>query len=327
MAERPKLSIIVVTPLDFAYIRRVVAHLSKQTIAGDIELIPVAPEPDNLADMEDVDREGFREVNPFYTHEFIENVDDAAGLVMAKGKADIVACVEDHAFPEPGWAEAILKAHEGDWAMVGSGVVNANPGSGLSWANQLMAYGHYSEPIIGGERRIVSRHNASFKKSVLEQYGDKLPSLFIRGGGLIETLRADGHKMYLAADARIHHLNPSNFGSTTELRFFAGRLSAGSVAARERWSLPKRLVASVMSLLQPVRRFKRVAHKVFSPVQRGRLFRLLPAMAYTLTLDCVGQMLGCIAGPGKAGDRLASFEYDRLRHLNARDRAEFSKPV
>ncbi|MEM9346229.1 MAG: hypothetical protein AAGB26_06400 [Planctomycetota bacterium] len=327
MADEPKLSVIVVSPLDFAYIRRTVSHLRDQTIANQIELIPVAPNAESLEDATEADYAGFAEVNPFYTGEPIENVDDAAGLVMLKGKSDIVACVEDHAFPEPGWAEAILAAHDGTWAMIGSAVINANPDSGLSWANQLMAYGHYSEPIQGGERSIVSRHNASYKKSVLEAYGDRLQALFIRGGGLIETLRADGHKMYLAEHARIHHLNPSNISSTSELRFFAGRLAAGSKGAREGWSLPKRLIEAMLCVLQPVRRFKRIAGKVFSPVQRGRLLRLLPALAYVMTLDGLGQFLGCLIGPGKAGERLAEFEYDRLRHLNAKDRSTFSQPV
>jgi hypothetical protein len=42
-----------------------------------------------------------------------------------------------------------------------------------------------------------------------------------------------------------------------------------------------------------------------------------------LLFDAGGQMLGYVAGPGGAPDRLATFEMDRIQHLDAHDRALF----
>jgi Glycosyl transferase family 2 len=40
--------------------------------------------------------------------------------------APVVALTEDHAYPAPGWAEALINAHKEGWAAVGPVMANAN---------------------------------------------------------------------------------------------------------------------------------------------------------------------------------------------------------
>ena len=39
----------------------------------------------------------------------------------------VVAFGEEHCFPEPGWAQALIDAHREDYAAVGPAMHNANP--------------------------------------------------------------------------------------------------------------------------------------------------------------------------------------------------------
>ena len=59
--------------------------------------------------------------------------------------APIVALAEDHCFPEPGWADALIRAHQGPWAVVGPVVRNANPATIVSWCDFVIGYGPWME--------------------------------------------------------------------------------------------------------------------------------------------------------------------------------------
>ncbi len=61
---------------------------------------------------------------------------------MQHASAPVVALVEDHAYPAPGWAEGIIDAHKNGWAAVGPVMANANPHGLMSWVNLLIEYRH-----------------------------------------------------------------------------------------------------------------------------------------------------------------------------------------
>jgi hypothetical protein len=49
-----------------------------------------------------------------------------AVFVQALARAPIVALAEDHAFPAPGWAEALIAAHRDPWAAIGAVIRHPN---------------------------------------------------------------------------------------------------------------------------------------------------------------------------------------------------------
>jgi hypothetical protein len=59
--------------------------------------------------------------------------------------APIVVFCEDHAFPDPTWAEALIVAHRRPYAAVGPVVRNANPSTVISGADCLIGYGPWLE--------------------------------------------------------------------------------------------------------------------------------------------------------------------------------------
>lgn len=321
-AEGPAMSVVLVTPDRFATIRRTVRFLRAQTVRPRLELILVGPSGDGLAEHEARELDGFFSVQQLAVGP-IDNVDRAAARGIARAAAPIVALVEDHAFPDAGWAEALIDAHRGPWAAVGSVVLNANPESPLSWTNLILAYGFWTEPVTGGETAHVSRHNISFKREVLAEFGDGLEALMGRDGGLLQRLQQRGHRFYLEPAARIYHANPSLLASTVELRFNGGRLYGATRARTENWSATRRLLYVAGSPLIPVMRGRPLFRKVLAargPKSAG----LYPAFLMGLALDGLGQAVGYALGPGDTARRLADFEVDRLRHVTGRDRAQLS---
>jgi hypothetical protein len=318
--DQPALSVVVVTPERFANIRRTVRPLRAQTVQRQIELLLVAPTEEALADHEPHELDGFFRVRMFGVGP-VENVDVASAHGLLAAAAPAVATVEDHAFPDAGWAAAHIVAHEGPWAVVGSLMKNANPTSTLSWTNLLIAYGFATEPAPTGEREAVATHNVSFKTAVLQDLGERLFTLIGRGGGLLDELRARGHRFYLAPEARIYHVNPSRLASTADLRFNAGRLYGATRARQEGWSPLKRVLYTVAAPLIPAVRFKRLHADLFGSGQRAGLApRVYPGLLLGLVFDGLGQMAGYALGPGATTEKLAVFEMDRYQHLTAVDR-------
>src|SRR5205085_8518830 len=66
---------------------------------------------------------------------------EARRIGLERTSAPAVAFVEEHCFTDPGWAAALIGAHEGPWASVGYGFRNANPDTYVSRAAMLTDYG------------------------------------------------------------------------------------------------------------------------------------------------------------------------------------------
>jgi hypothetical protein len=317
---KPDLSVILVTPVRIDSVRLTLRHLCAQTVADRIELILIGPSDAAFDGCDSsLTRNFFRfrsiAVGP------IADVDKAAAAGIEIADAAVVALVEDHVYPEPGWAAALISRHRaGPWVAVGSTVLNANPSTAFSWTNQLMAYGDFTDPVRGGVALHVSRHNISFKKEALDAYGDRLVDYLGRAGGLLDDLRAKGHRFYLEPTARIRHVNPSRLSSTLELRFFGGWLAGATRVRRQRPSLPRRAMLFVTAPIASLTRIRKMTLKLLEPQHRALLPRVFPAVTAALILDAVGQMLGIGFGERNIEARLAAFEYDRHRHLTAADR-------
>ena len=317
-AGAPALSVVIASTGGFSGIRRVVRHLGRQTVRSRIELVIVAPSEAALADAGPSEIDGFHGVAVVPAGP-IDNVDKAAARGVREASAPVVALIEDHAYPEPGWAAALIEAHRGPHAGVGPAVLNANPSSGLSWCNMLIAYGRWGEDSPAGDIDDIPRHNSSFKRAALLAYGDDLERLLGREGGLLQDLRGSGQAFLFHPDARIAHVNPSRLASTADLRFNAGRLYGATRARRNGWSGGKRLLYALAGPLIPLVRFGRLRSEL-ARARRRVPSGVYPALFLGLIFDGAGQMAGYLLGPGGSPDKLAVFEMDRVHHLTPGDR-------
>ena len=322
-AAAPSLSVVLACTAGVDSVETTIRHLARQTIAARIELVVVGVSDARCALPPDL-------AAAFWAERFVPvgslgSIARANAAGVRAARAPVVALAEDHCFPEPEWAAALVEAHQGPWAAVGPALANANPGTAVSWADFLIGYGPWAEPIASGEAPFLPGHNSSYKREVLLGYGDRLEAALEAETVLHLDLRARGHRLFLCSAARARHVNFSLLRSWLRVQVHNGRVFAGARA--EGWSAPRRALYAAASPLIPLvrlRRCARVARRLGPAHPRAR--RALPVLAVGLALDGAGQMLGYALGAGSSGRALARFEFRRIDHVRGADRAAFAAP-
>lgn len=317
VAVKPEMSVVVITPDKYQTISKSIRHLRTQKGREKLEVILVAP----CADRIELDESAMDE---FLSYKVIEvghmsSTARARAAGVLEASARVVAFVEDHAFPAPGWAEALINRHREEWAAVGPVISNANPRSTTSWTNLLIEYAQWLEPDEGGERDHLPGHNGSYKRDILLQYGDQLEAMLDAESILHWDLRAKGHRLWLESKARTFHQNFSVRSPSIPLRFNGGRLFA-SARARE-WPLWRRFIFTLAAPLIPLVRCYRIVRELSRPGRpRHLLPRVLPALFVGLAFDGAGEMVGYALGAGDAMRKLSDMEFHRERFLSEGDR-------
>lgn len=311
------MSVVVVTPDTYQTVSKTMRHLRTQAKREALEIVLVAPAAGRL-------KFDAAEMRHFLSHKIIEvghmsSTARARAAGVRAASAAVVAFVEDHAYPAPGWAEALINRHREDWAAVGPAMTNANPRSTTSWANLLIEYAQWLDPLEAGERDHLPGHNGSYKRDILLQYGDRLEAMLDAESILHWDLRARGHRLWLEPKARTFHENFSVRSSSIPLRFNGGRLFAASRARV--WPLWRRALFTVAAPLIPAVRCYRIVRELSKPGRpRHLLPRLLPELIVGLACDGAGEMFGYALGAGDAMRKLSDMEFHRERYLVEQDR-------
>jgi len=316
----PALSVILPTSNGFATISRTVRALHAQTIRDRLELVIVAPS--ESITIERGLTEGFAGVRVIAFRNVTSSSNRARVAGIRVAGAPIVALAEDHSFPEPRWAEALLAAHaEGKWAAVGPVVCNANPATAVSWANILIEYAPWLEPAQRGEVAHLPGHNSSYRRDLLLEYGEKLDALMESETVMHWDLIRRGHRLLIEPAARTHHLNFSKLSSCVTLRFNVGRQFASMRSTQ--WPFPKRLMYAVAAPLIPAVRLRRIGTLLIRRGRIGLMLRILPVLVPALLVDGFGELVGYTAGPGSSPSILGGIEFDRRRVLSGNDRNDY----
>lgn len=310
----PVLSAILPAPEDLAFLERTVVALGAQRIADQMELVIVAGRPDQPLPTRWC--AWFRSVQLVDRRQWTTMTDArAAGVWQAR--APIVVFCEDHSFPAPGWAEALLAGHEGPWAAVGPAMDNANPETRTSWANHAIEYGPWLPPVRPGAWRHIPGHNSSYKRAVLTDYGNRLPEMLEAESVLHWDLGRRGLQVAMAPAARTRHLGFSRLIPSVTLRFCGGRLFAASRSAS--WPSWRRAVYTVGAAALPALRTWR-AMRDLRRVEDSRPRRGLGALTFLLLIaDALGEAVGYAAGAGDQARRLSAIEHNRERFMSSRD--------
>jgi Glycosyl transferase family 2 len=314
------LSVVIVASDRYAMIRKTVRHLSAQSIADQIELVIVSPSVQALELVEsDLTRfAGFQsiEVGPFVSLA----IPRAAGVRAST--APIVALAEDHCFPRPDWAAALVRAHDGPWVAVGPALENANPGL-VSWAQMFLTYGRWVAPGKSGIVEDLPGHNSSYKRAALLEYGSSLAAMLEVEPYMHADLRARGHRLYFESAARTAHLNINRFQSFLVEHVMLGQKFAAT--RRANWSWLRRLAYIVATpLVGPVQHTRAaLVNMVRSGVDRGLMLRTWPLLLVGGLARSIGEMRGLAFGVGRSATDAIGFEVHRYRHLTATDRRKY----
>lgn len=295
----PRLSIILATDT-WPTIRPVVDRLRKQTVREHLEVVLIAPQARDLEPAL-AHRDEFAALR--IVEHSVADLADARAVGIRAAAAPIVFVGETHSYPHPGFAEALLKAMEGDWSAVAPGFGNANAKGALSWSGFLSDYGRWVHTLPAGEIGEVPLYNAAYRKSVLLEFGDGLARALSHGDELPRTMEAKGYRCFLEPAARIDHVNIARPWNWIRERIVAGHLIAGYRARR--WPLSRRLLYVAGSPLIPLVLIRRVLPGI------RQTARQLPLPGGTVALIALGMIVKA-AGEfaGYAGANLEKAEHE-----------------
>lgn len=309
----PALSIILATPDCYETIRKTIRHLRTQTVKHLLEIIIVAPSTSSL-------RPDESELREFLRVRIVEagsmtSIGSANTKGIRQATAPIVALAEDHAFPAPGWAEALIAAHRGPWAAVGPMIRNANdPKNVIAWADVLIGFGEYLAPRESGVGERLPGNNSSYKRDLLLDYGPQLETMMETETLIQNDLRQKGHQLYLESGAQVSHLNFERLTSFLTVKYLSGRVFGAARA--QGWSLLYRLLYACATPLIPVVRYRRYKTHWDSLRKHQKLpWGVIPMAWCGLLISATGEMIGCCFGAGQAVVKREKLEFHRIPHL------------
>src|SRR3990167_2040318 len=311
-SDRPEMSVVIVTPDTYGTIKKTVECLKAQAVKHKLELVIVALSTDdfevNPEELEDF--HGFQVVQPGEITSYGQAL--AAGVKSAS--APIVVFSEDHVFPAPLWAEALIESHKNNWAAVGPVICNKNPESSIGWADILIGYSQWLYPNDVGEMDHLPGHNSSYKRNILLEYGPELERLLEAESVLHWDLVSKGYKLYLEPEAKIFHLNFGVLPAFLKIHMYMGRTFAASRC--QSWSRLKRISFTFGSLLIPFVRFYRITRNYSGCL--GLLKskpQVYPILASGLLVSAVGEMMGYVSGAGDSVRKTFEYHFHRDLHV------------
>jgi Glycosyl transferase family 2 len=312
----PALSIILVTIGGYEIVHKAIQALCAQTVRDQLELVLLAPSREALGAMENG--------NAFHSVQLIEvgKIQTLAAARLAgirAARAPLVALAEDHAFPEPGWAEALLEGHKQGWAGVGPVFLNANPGL-LSWISVTMDYGRWLDPAAGGETDDIPGHNSAWKRALLLEYGADLERLLSAPTIMHWDLRSKGYTVWLEPAAKVRHVNVTRWQSFFFDHFHGARIFAAVRAHPWPWS--RRLLYAAATPILTTRRISEWRGHIRRIGLEPELFpRGWPVLLASALVCGLGEMTGYLFGAGNAEERVLKYDAHRAGHVKRRERA------
>lgn len=308
---------VIVVAADDDNLRDLLPRLRAQTIHERLEIVVVVREGTPVT-FGPAERAGFAHT------QLVSCAPDAslpAGLALGarQARSPFVALIEDHCYPDPAWAEALLGRHLEGHAVVGPEISNANPGSAISACSFLLTHGAWSRPATAGVIDAVAGDNASYRRDTLLALGSEVETLLASGTLLHWLLRASGESVFLEPRAKAAHLTPSRLHSFLGSRLHNGRAFAGL------WSRPwpwwKRAYFAALAPVIALRRMAwawGLARRQDPDLRRVRVACLL-ALAWVAST--LGYLAGFVAGAGASVYYSSDLYFRRHDHLQGGDRA------
>lgn len=321
MQGQAQLSVVVITIDTFASVRQLMLYLNAQTAKAEIEILILCPLESQLA-LEPGELEGFAgykvvAIGPF------ETLHAPRVAAVAHASAPVIAYTEDHCFPAPGWARALIEAHRGPWAAVGPIVGLANPQLFIAWTSYFMQYGEWvvHTSLEGHESRDVAGHNSSYKRDVLLAYGGDLGQVMRFESVLHEDLQDRGYKLYVEPAARAYHVFITRLRPFCREHYYIGRLLASTRA--KRWSRSRRLLYVLGSPAIPLVRLYRILRLMRRHGwSRELLPGVLPSLLLGLGAGAFGEFTGYLFGIGHAAEDTVDLDMNRWRYITSAEKAE-----
>jgi hypothetical protein len=306
--QTPVVSVATVAGSQRQRVRRLLADLAAQTIAGRIEVLVVDCRPEL----------GGLDPPPGLRLRVLGGESLSFGQARAKAarsaRAEIVAYLEDHCYPEPAWAEALVAAYRGPWASVGYAVGSANPRTLGSRINHLAQYGQWLSPRPGRAATLAG-NNVSYRRAALFELNADLDAMLGADYNIHASLRRRRLVLASEPEARVRHENEESVLSACRSGFVYSRQLGHERALVERWRRSQRFGRAAGILVGgPLTRLAGLVRaSVRHPGRLGRIVIYLPGILAAYMSSAIGESVGYLLGPGSATERLMYWEVDAPR--------------
>lgn len=244
----------------------------------------------------------------------------ARGRATRRASAPIVAFLEDHCRPGPGWSDTLVEAYRsGPWVAVGYGFENDNPDHWVSRQSMMADYGWWQYAAERGPVRALTSNNVSYRRDTLLACGDELETLLAPDQLLHERLARRGDRLFWESRAVVRHRNSTRIDEVLGANLAYARVHAARRAELGRWSRRRRaLYGLVVSPLSPALRIARFGRAVGGKPEAWRAFLpALPFVGLAYGASAVGSGVGYLAGAGDAEARLDHLETYAEREVDA----------
>jgi hypothetical protein len=224
-----------------------------------------------------------------------EHHDELRAFGVDAAQGDLIALLEDHAQPAPGWAAAMARAHEQPYAGVGGAIENGIDRS-LNWAVYFCDFGRYQNPVPSTDSAIASDANVAYKRVALAAVRKHWANSFSETA-VNWALRQRGERLMLSSEAIVYQQRSDlKHWFALKERFVWGR----SFAALRSRSLSRqsRLLYAAASPLLPLVLLSRMTK--LTVARRRRLvpfFRAFPVTSALTAAWACGEFIGYLAKP------------------------------
>jgi len=309
MSKPVQMSVVIVAGTQRANLPNLLYCLLQQDIRDQLEIIVVdcgGPAAESLPYTEDPSL-CILQRSPS------DDFEEALVAGIRASHAPIVALLEEHCLVFPGWAQALLQAHQGgEWAAVAGEQRSGNVEIGFSAAEAIVRGVELYAPASRGECTMFDGHNSAFRREVLLSYGDNLADYIQAEPILIWKMAQDGFRFYREPEARYLHLNETTL-STNHRSYFHWNRNFGHMRASVfGWPWWKRLALAVAIPLQPWKRWLstlfQMRHKDLHPDILNQIIALL-----LFHFAAAGMAIGVLFGPGNSPERFAYYERELVR--------------
>ncbi len=224
-------------------------------------------------------------------------------LAFESARAPVVAVIEDHVIVPPDWATRMIEAVRQGHPVVGGWVFNAATERLVDRAAFLCEYQHMLSPPKTGPTSGVTGNNVAYDRGILERFWSVVEEDRWEGrlhGAIVEGGVALFCDAEISAAHKMHYANALEYAGQRFLysRAYAAMRVRGASKIGA-WSYGLAALA-----LPPLLLVRLLRHAWPDPAVRRDLIRSLPYQLLFVTSWGLGEVVGALAGPGRALERV-----------------------
>jgi cellulose synthase/poly-beta-1,6-N-acetylglucosamine synthase-like glycosyltransferase len=294
--EAPVLSVVVLVAGARERVDLLVQALARQSIAENLEVV--------FVDISETGTSAPPAVPGVSTKIINQNgscdLGRARAEALRQARAPIVAYLEDHTVPAPGWAAAVRDAFR-DPGVIAAAYAFTNGSPDTWWYRSvfMVEYGTMAHPLPAKPANLVPANNVAYRRDPLLALEGRLDTLLEQDVFLQKALGA-GYRVALAREALVAHQTNTSTWDLLRGHYEFGRIFAARRVQLEGWSLTKRLCAAPLTpWLVPLLRLKRVATGLPGRALWRDFVAALPAFTLIFTTDAIGEAHGYLDGEAR----------------------------